>query len=140
VRWEKIFDFRGQFKVIVLKRNFVFVFIFKHGDLEKLINSFRNGTRENFLNANLRLEWSIELFDALAFIHSKQIVHRDLTPSNVYLFTNKSKNNQMSIKIGDFGLSKEKFLSDLKSYVGTIYYQSPEIINNEPYSFKTDVW
>ena len=105
-----------------------------------MLHSFRNGTRENFLDANLRVDWTLEIFDGLSYIHSKQIVHRDLTPSNVYLFTNKSKNNQMSIKIGDFGLSKEKFLSDLKSYVGTIYYQSPEIINNEPYSYKTDVW
>ena len=45
----------------------------------------------------------------------------------------------MSIKIGDFGFSKEES-SNPKSFAGTTYYQSPEILNNKPYSFKTDVW
>jgi serine/threonine protein kinase len=99
------------------------------------------GRRQNFLNANLRLEWAIEFFDALAFIHSKQIVHRDLSPGNVYLFTNNGKHNRMSIKIGDFGWSRQKkTLSDFNSYGGTFHYQSPEIVSNSPYSFKTDVW
>ena len=80
------------------------------------------------------------MFDGLRYIHSKQVAHRDLKPSNIYLFKNENKNNQISIKIGDFGLSKEKSRSDMKSFVGTISYQSPEICNNQPYSFKTDVW
>jgi len=114
------------------------------GDLKMLLKSFKSKNeherRDTFLNANLRLDWSKELFDGLAYIHAEKVAHRDLSPSNVYLFRNKSKNNQLSIKIGDFGCSKEKFQSDLKSYVGTLHYQSPEIIRNECYSFKTDVW
>ena len=113
----------------------------KHGDLEQQLKSFKKEPKSNFLNANLRLEWSIELFDGLSYIHSKQIVHRDLAPSNIYLFKNANKSNQKSLKIGDFGLSKEKLTkSYFKSDVGTLYYQSPQIIRNEPYSFKTDVW
>ena len=73
-------------------------------------------------------------------MHAQKVAHRDLTPNNIYLFTNKLKNNQISLKIGDFGLGKEKLQSDLKSFVGTFCYQSPEIIRNECYSFKTDVW
>ena len=46
------------------------------------------------------------------------------------------------IKLGDFGIAR--VLSDTKSkaktVVGTPYYLSPEIIHNQPYSFKSDIW
>ncbi len=115
----------------------------EEGDLKQFLKSYKNSNeneRRVTLNANLRLKWSRELFDGLSYMHSQKVAHRDLKPDNVYLFKNKSKNNQLSIKIGDFGCSKEKLQSDLKSYVGTLYYQSPQIVRNESYSFKTDVW
>ena len=46
----------------------------------------------------------------------------------------------MSIKIGDLGMSKEAKSSYFKSFAGTPQYQSPEILKNKAYSFKTDVW
>ena len=104
------------------------------------MNLFERDPKENFLNANIRLEWSIELFDALAFMHTRAVVHRDLKPKNIFLFKNKRKNEQISLKIGDLGLSKEKSMSDFKSQVGTLHYQSPEIMRNLAYSFETDVW
>ncbi len=54
------------------------------------------------------------------------------------------------VKIGDFGISKILentngifyfYNLDLgNTVVGTPYYLSPEIINNTPYKFKSDVW
>ena len=105
-----------------------------------LLSSFKKDSAANFLNANIRLEWSIELFDALAFMHEKNVVHRDLKPKNVFLIRNKRKQNQISLKIGDLGLSKEKSNSNFKSQVGTLHYQSPEIMRNQSYSFETDIW
>ena len=88
----------------------------------------------------MRYEWSIELFDALVFMHSKGVSHRDLKPCNVYLFKNGKKNDRISLKVGDFGQSKVKSHSDMKTHVGTYYYQSPEIMNDKRYSNKIDVW
>ena len=51
-------------------------------------------------------------------------------------------NNQIFIKIGDVGLSKELDLA-LYSDVGTLGYMSPQIVNKEKYkeyTAKTDVW
>jgi serine/threonine protein kinase len=44
--------------------------------------SFKNGlSTEDYLNNNqIKLEWSIELFEGLSFMHSKNIVHRDINP------------------------------------------------------------
>jgi serine/threonine protein kinase len=108
--------------------------------LDKSLTKIRNEPESNFLNANLRYEWSIELFDALAFMHSKGVYHRDLKPCNIYLFRNRRKHDRFSLKLGDFGQSKVKSHSDMKTLVGTYYYQSPQIMDDEAYSEKTDVW
>jgi serine/threonine protein kinase len=51
---------------------------------------------------------------------------------------NKNK-NQVSIKVGDLGNSKEiKEYSN--AFVGTQFYVSPEVIKNEAYTAKIDVW
>ena len=110
----------------------------KHGDLCKLITSFKSSQTVNFLNNKIRLEWTLELFDALSYIHSLHIIHRDLNPTNIFLFDNKNKPH-MSIKIGDFGLSKE-CEAQQKTFVGTRHYFSPELLKKEAYTFKTDVW
>ena len=108
--------------------------------MDKSLTKIKKKPESNFLNANLRYEWSIELFDALTFMHGKDVSHRDLKPCNVYLFKNRRKYDRISLKLGDFGQSKVKFHSDMKSHVGTYYYQSPEIMKYAPFSNKTDVW
>jgi len=112
----------------------------KEGDLGNLLKSFRTCKIVNFLTANLIHEWSRKLFDGLSYIHAQRVIHRDLKPENILLFKNAEKNNQLSLKIADFGLSKNVLNSSVDSFVGTLYYQSPQILNEKYYSFKTDVW
>lgn len=63
-------------------------------------------------------------------------MHRDLKSQNVFL----TKNGL--VKIGDFGIAKclSYTLEKAKTVVGTPYYLSPEIVENRPYSFKSDIW
>lgn len=44
--------------------------------------------------------------------------------------------------MGDFGIARvlTRTFEKAKSMVGTPYYLSPEVINNIPYSFKSDIW
>ena len=46
------------------------------------------------------------------------------------------------IKLGDFGIARvlSETRSKAKTVVGTPYYLSPEIIQSQPYSFKSDIW
>ena len=46
------------------------------------------------------------------------------------------------VKIGDFGISKilDKTQENAETVVGTPYYLSPEICQNIPYDYKSDVW
>jgi len=69
-------------------------------------------------------------------MHDKKILHRDLKSQNIFL----TKNGL--IKLGDFGIAKclNYTLEKVKTVVGTPYYLSPEIVENRPYSFKSDIW
>ena len=55
------------------------------------------------------------------------------------MFYNKQK-NEISIKIGDLGQSKEINEEYLKTLVGKGFYFSPEMITKQQYTAKTDVW
>ncbi|XP_043118026.1 serine/threonine-protein kinase Nek10 isoform X2 [Puntigrus tetrazona] len=78
----------------------------------------------------------IQICLALRYLHKeKRIVHRDLTPNNIML------GERDKVTITDFGLAKQKQEnSKLTSVVGTILYCCPEIVKNEPYGEKADVW
>ena len=71
-------------------------------------------------------------------IHDKKIIHRDLKPENIFI------NENMNIKIGDFGISKQ--FNSYKTYtlttkkLGTENYAAPEIIYDSIYNEKSDIW
>ena len=64
------------------------------------------------------------------------MLHRDIKGQNIFL-----KQNGM-IKLGDFGIARvlSNTIDKARTMVGTPYYLSPEIIENKPYNFKSDVW
>ena len=92
-----------------------------------------------------------KLNSALKYMHSKNIIHRDLKLENV-LFDHNPFQGLPELKIVDFGLGaiymeeadeKEKKIKNKlrkQSYVGTPLYCSPEVVKNTPYDYKTDVW
>ena len=55
------------------------------------------------------------------------------------MFYNKQK-NEISIKIGDLGQSKEINEEYLETLVGKKFYFSPEMVTKLRYTTKTDVW
>ncbi|CAG6013929.1 unnamed protein product [Menidia menidia] len=78
----------------------------------------------------------IQMCLALRYLHKeKRIVHRDLSPNNIML------GEEDRVTITDFGLAKQKQESSkLTSVVGTILYSCPEVVKNEPYGEKADIW
>lgn len=73
------------------------------------------------LDDELIIEYAKQILDALSFIHSKRLVHRDLKPDNILLNKDRSL-----IKISDFGISKDLDYSTSNSIQGAIFYMSPE--------------
>jgi len=103
--------------------------------------------------------WMIRnILDGLSYCHDvKGIVHRDLKASN-FMFTKKINLNRKDvtkktirhrnsqhfrdIKIIDFGLSTkiDPKTGKVKGCVGTPYYVAPEVLTQESYDSKCDVW
>merc|ERR1719480_54573 len=82
------------------------------------------------------LECFAQVADAVHYVHSLKMVHRDIKSRNIFLCrTGKAL-------LGDFGLVRLlEFTCELAhTRVGTPYYLSPEIIRKQPYNYKTDVW
>ena len=102
------------------------------GDLSMKIKE-QNG---KFFQENKILDWFTQICLAIKHIHDRKILHRDIKSQNIFLM----KNGQ--IKLGDFGIAKclNQTIDKAKTYVGTPYYLSPEIINSQPYDFKSDIW
>ena len=68
-----------------------------------------------------RLKLTIELLEAVEYIHSMNMVHRDLKPGNILV-----TRNGTNIKLIDFGLADDDHIAILKQPAGTTDYISPE--------------
>lgn len=79
-----------------------------------------------------------QIFRGLKYIHSANVVHRDLKPSHLLV------NTTCDLKICDFGLARVADPDDigvLTEAVGTRWYRAPELmLNSKGYSKATDVW
>lgn len=78
-----------------------------------------------------------ELASALQHIHEHGLVHRDVKPANVLLTA------QGSVKLSDFGVVTDPELSRITlsgALVGTIAYMAPELIAEEPFDHRADLY
>jgi hypothetical protein len=77
-----------------------------------------------------------EISKALQYLHSRNLVHRDLKPDNIFV----SSSNQ--IKLGDFGFCRQlpKKIKTLGS-VGTLPYMAPELCSScSKHGLEVDIW
>lgn len=104
------------------------------GTLEQLIE--RQRYEGNPFPEDVLIEWMAELLCALAHIHSKRILHRDLKTGNIFVT---EKNH---LKLGDFGVCTILTNANAKaeSMIGTPLYFAPEVCENDAYDERSDVW
>jgi eukaryotic-like serine/threonine-protein kinase len=89
------------------------------------------------LKPETALEYALQIAEAIAEAHEKEIIHRDIKPENIMV---DSKNR---IKVMDFGLAKLKSdmnLTKAGSIVGTVAYMSPEQIQGEDVDHRSDIF
>ncbi|CAB9522052.1 activated protein kinase catalytic subunit alpha-1 [Seminavis robusta] len=102
----------------------------------------------------LALRLFLQIVEAVHHVHQRNLIHRDLKPSNCFI------DEMGTVKVGDFGLSRESNDNDNSANsslildaqqdtqcagdntvgVGTRSYASPEQMNGSDYDAKTDIF
>lgn len=94
--------------------------------------------RDGVLPEHLSKKYTKQMLEGVCFLHSQDIIHRDIKGSNVLL------DREGNVKLADFGLSKmiEKVGSktNLATSCGSPYWMAPEIFWGEGYGRKADIW
>ncbi|KFD54188.1 hypothetical protein M513_04965 [Trichuris suis] len=77
-----------------------------------------------------------QVIDGVLFLHTKQIIHRDLSASNILL------DKHGIVKIADFGLATQISQVNEKHFTmcGTPNYIAPEIAMRRPHGLEADLW
>lgn len=127
-------DFKGKNHPVIVTE------LALNGSLSNLLNSLRNKLTIPRWNETAKLITIYGIAAGMKYLHSNNILHRDLNPENVFL------DGHLFPKIGDFGLSTRNHTSDTMTYQSTTgmkgnpIYSAPEILQFNNYSKSGDVY
>ena len=101
---------------------------YKRGDFSKFL-------KKRPLKEKYAIKYLKNIANGLKYLIDQNIVHRDLKPQNL-LMTDTGE-----LKITDFGFARY-FQEDImiQTICGSPLYMAPEIIKNEKYDFRSDLW
>lgn len=125
--------------------NIVSIIDFYEKDNDKFIvlEYIKGKSLKNLINEkkNIPFEYTLfilkEVLKGLSYIHSQQILHRDLKPDNIMLA------EDGTVKITDFGLAFGKELINVTNpgtYVGTPAYFPPEQLSGGEITLSSDIF
>ncbi|KAL1488414.1 hypothetical protein ABEB36_014888 [Hypothenemus hampei] len=108
------------------------VFEYLDLDLKKYMDLTKYPLEQELIKSYMK-----QLLDAMAYLHSHRILHRDLKPQNLLV------DREGHIKLADFGLSRS-FSLPTRTYtheVVTMWYRAPELLLGEKmYCTGVDMW
>jgi hypothetical protein len=124
----RLFDVIEDGKYIYLMLEYA-----KGGELKQLMTlhkRFDEGVARHFLK---------QFAEGLKFLDTKGVVHRDLKPQNLLL---SARELDATLKIADFGFARTLDSSRhmMNSVLGSPLYMSPELLAEQPYTKKSEMW
>lgn len=112
------------------KKIYIFFNYYKYGDLFFYLKFF------NCFSEDITRFIIIQVYFALEYLHSKNIIYRDIKPENLII------DDDGYIKLIDFGLAKQLSEENNKVFeiCGTNEFIPPEVIEHNSYSYNFDWW
>jgi serine/threonine protein kinase len=87
------------------------------------------------LPESLIREYTKQILEALVYIHSKDILHRDIKGANILI------DSESVCKLSDFGSAKLVQNEHIYySFKGTPNWMAPEVVREASYSKFSDIW
>jgi serine/threonine protein kinase len=116
--------------------------------MEYAEDDFQNYLKNNWPDIDTIYDFVKQIANAILTLNKFGIMHRDLKIDNIILsYDNNDINDETNyklkpnLKLIDFGLSKIiGFYESTNESYGTLFYISPEIVNNDYYNYKEDIW
>jgi len=86
------------------------------------------------MDSQQMLDFAYDIARGMEYLHRNSIIHRDLKSFNILLDEN------LNVKIADFGIARVKSNTSTMTTTGTIAWTAPEILRHESYDEKSDVY
>ena len=138
IKCEYIISYKEVFYIDDNKQNLVIVNeIPDKGNLLKKINDYKN--RNKYFKESEIREIFIQIVKGLKYLHKRNIIHCNLTSSNILLY----KNGRA--KIGNLKMSIKSIIGKEFNYISSPWspsyqYESPEKQKRQQIDIKTDIW
>ena len=117
----------------------------EHNNLPYIVNEYMKSQTlrdvldyKKNLGLNETCQIMLQLCDAVIEVHSKNIIHRDNKPQNIYYLSDGT------VKLSDFWISvllnSPLNVNENKKVMGTVQYLAPELVYGKKCSFQSDIY
>ena len=103
-------------------------------ELSKIINVQESSPLEYVMELKTARFYMAQIILIIEFLHSKQIIYRDLKPENLML------DEEGYLKLIDFGTSKRLEKDKTFTLMGSLHYIAPEVLDGRGHDYPADIF